>query len=164
MQTLSRITPCLWFDRQAEEAANYYVGIFPHSRITAVARYGEAGREVHGMAAGTVLTVEFELDGQAFTALNGGPAFRFSEAVSFQVLCDTQEEIDYYWDRLGAGGDELARQCGWLKDRYGASWQVVPRRLQALLAGCDTARTDRVMEALLRMKKLDLGALVHAAG
>lgn len=164
MQTLSRITPCLWFDQQAEEAANYYVGIFPRSRITAVSRYGEAGREVHGMAAGTVLTVAFELDGQAFTALNGGPAFRFSEAVSFQVQCDTQEEIDYYWDRLGAGGDELARQCGWLKDRYGASWQVVPRRLQALLTGRDAARTDRVMEALLRMKKLDLEALVHAAG
>ena len=164
MQTLSRITPCLWFDQQAEEAANYYVGTFPRSRITAVSRYGEAGREVHGMAAGTVLTVAFELDGQAFTALNGGPAFRFSEAVSFQVQCDTQEEIDYYWDRLGAGGDELARQCGWLKDRYGASWQVVPRRLQALLTGRDAARTDRVMEALLRMKKLDLAALVHAAG
>jgi predicted 3-demethylubiquinone-9 3-methyltransferase (glyoxalase superfamily) len=164
MQTLSRITPCLWFDQQAEEAANYYVGIFPRSRITAVSRYGEAGREVHGMEAGTVLTVAFELDGQAFTALNGGPAFRFSEAVSFQVQCDTQEEIDYYWDRLGAGGDELARQCGWLKDRYGASWQVVPRRLQALLTGRDAARTDRVMEALLRMKKLDLEALVHAAG
>jgi predicted 3-demethylubiquinone-9 3-methyltransferase (glyoxalase superfamily) len=164
MQTLSRITPCLWFDQQAEEAANYYVGIFPHSRLTAVSRYGEAGREVHGMAPGTVLTVEFELDGQSFTALNGGPAFRFSEAVSFQVLCDTQEEIDYYWDRLGAGGDELARQCGWLKDRYGASWQVVPRRLQALLTGRDAARTDRVMEALLRMKKLDIEALVHAAG
>jgi predicted 3-demethylubiquinone-9 3-methyltransferase (glyoxalase superfamily) len=164
VQNLSKITPCLWFDQQAEEAANYYVGIFPHSRITAVSRYGEAGREIHGMAPGTVLTVEFELDGQAFTALNGGPAFQFSEAVSFQVMCDTQEEIDYYWDRLGAGGDELARQCGWLKDRYGASWQVVPRRLQALLTGRDAARTDRVMEALLRMKKLDLEALVHAAG
>jgi predicted 3-demethylubiquinone-9 3-methyltransferase (glyoxalase superfamily) len=164
VQNLSKITPCLWFDQQAEEAANYYVGIFPHSRITAVSRYGEAGREIHGMAPGTVLTVEFELDGQAFTALNGGPAFQFSEAVSFQVMCDTQEEIDYYWDRLGAGGDELARQCGWLKDRYGASWQVVPRRLQALLTGRDAARPDRVMEALLRMKKLDLEALVHAAG
>ena len=164
MQTLSRITPCLWFDQQAEEAANYYVGIFPHSRITAVSRYGEAGHEIHGMAPGTVLTVAFELDGQAFTAMNGGPAFRFSEAISFQVLCETQEDIDYYWDRLGAGGDEAARQCGWLKDRYGASWQVVPRRLQALLTGRDAARTDRVMEALLRMKKLDLDALVHAAG
>jgi predicted 3-demethylubiquinone-9 3-methyltransferase (glyoxalase superfamily) len=164
VQNLSKITPCLWFASQAEEAANYYVGIFPHSRITAVSRYGEAGREIHGMAPGTVLTVEFELDGQAFTALNGGPAFQFSEAVSFQVMCDTQDEIDYYWDRLGAGGDELARQCGWLKDRFGASWQVVPRRLQALLTGRDAARTDRVMEALLRMKKLDLEALVHAAG
>lgn len=164
MQTLSRITPCLWFDQQAEEAANYYVGIFPNSRIRAVSHYGEAGREVHGMEPGTVLTVSFELDGQSFTALNGGPAFTFSEAVSFQVLCDTQEEIDFYWDRLGADGDAMSRQCGWLKDRYGASWQIVPRQLQALLTGSDPARTDRVMEALLRMKKLDIEALVHAAG
>ncbi|MGX4641213.1 VOC family protein [Massilia sp. SYSU DXS3249] len=164
MQTLSRITPCLWFDNQAEEAANYYVGIFPNSRIRAVSHYGEAGREIHGMEAGTVLTVAFELDGQPFTALNGGPAFTFSEAVSFQVMCDTQDEIDFYWDRLGAGGDGMARQCGWLKDRYGASWQIVPRQLQALLTGRDTARTDRVMTALLKMTKLDIEALVRAAG
>ena len=164
MQTVSRITPCLWFDSQAEEAANYYVGIFPNSRIRAVSHYGEAGYEIHGMAPGTVLTVAFELDGQPFTALNGGPAFTFSEAVSFQVMCDTQEEIDFYWDRLGAGGLEAARQCGWLKDRYGASWQIVPRQIQSLLTGRDPARTDRVMEALLRMKKLDIEALVHAAG
>lgn len=164
MQTLSRITPCLWFDNQAEEAANYYVGIFPNSRIRAVSHYGEAGREIHGMEAGTVLTVAFELDGQPFTALNGGPAFTFSEAVSFQVMCDTQDEIDFYWDRLGAGGDGVARQCGWLKDRYGASWQIVPRQLQALLTGRDTARTDRVMTALLKMTKLDIEALVRAAG
>ncbi|MFC5460787.1 VOC family protein [Massilia niabensis] len=164
MQTLSRITPCLWFDQQAQEAATDYVGIFPNSRIRAISHYGEAGREVHGMAAGMVLTVTFELDGQPFTALNGGPAFSFNEAVSFQVMCDTQEEIDFFWDRLGAGGDEMARQCGWLKDRYGVSWQIVPRQLQALLTGRDTARTDRVMEALLKMKKLDIDALVHAAG
>ena len=164
MQTLSRITPCLWFDQEALEAAAYYVGIFPNSRIRAVANYGEAGREVHGMAPGTVLTVAFELDGQPFTALNGSPAFTFSEAVSFQVLCDTQEEIDFFWDRLGAGGSDAARRCGWLKDRYGVSWQVVPRQLQALLTGRDAARTDRVMEALLKMKKLDIAALVHAAG
>ena len=164
MQTLSRITPCLWFDNQAEEAANYYVGIFPNSRIRAVSHYGEAGREIHGMEAGTVLTVAFELDGQPFTALNGGPALSFSEAVSFQVMCDTQDEIDFYWDRLGAGGDGMARQCGWLKDRYGASWQIVPRQLQALLTGRDTARTDRVMTALLKMTKLDIEALVRAAG
>lgn len=164
MQTLSRITPCLWFDQQAEEAASYYVGIFPNSRIRAVSHYGEAGREIHGMEAGSVLTVAFELDGQPFTALNGGPAFTFNEAVSLQVMCDSQEEIDFYWDRLGAGGIEAARQCGWLKDRYGVSWQVVPRRLQALLTGRDPLRTDRVMEALLRMQKLDMAALVHAAG
>ncbi|MEN3278566.1 MAG: hypothetical protein V7631_4356 [Massilia sp.] len=164
MPSLTRINPCLWFDSQAEEAANYYVGTFPNARISAISRYGQAGRDIHAMAPGTVMSVAFELDGQPFTALNGGPAFQFSEAISFQVRCDTQEEIDFYWDRLGAGGDELARQCGWLKDRYGVSWQIVPRQLDSLLTGPDPARTDRVMEALLKMKKLDIDALVHAAG
>ena len=164
MTTLSRITPCLWFDQQAEEAANYYVGIFPNSRITGLSRYGEAGREVHGMAPGTVLTVAFELDGQAFTALNGGPVFTFNEAVSFQVLCDTQEQIDFYWDRLGAQGDPAAQQCGWLKDHYGVSWQIVPRQLNSLMTSPDQARVDRVMTASLGMKKLNVDALVHAAG
>lgn len=164
MATLSRVTPCLWFDLQAEEAANYYVGIFPNSRVNAVSRYGEAGREIHGMAPGTVLTVAFELDGQRFTALNGGPAFTFNEAVSLQVECDSQEQIDFFWDRLGAQGDPAAQQCGWLKDRYGVSWQIVPRQLESLLAGPDQARVDRVLGAIHRMKKLDLDALVHAAG
>ena len=164
MTTLSRIIPCLWFDQQAEEAASYYVGIFPNSRISSVSRYGEAGREIHGMAPGTVLTVAFELDGQAFTALNGGPLFTFNEAVSFQVQCDTQEQIDFYWDRLGAQGDPAAQQCGWLKDRYGMSWQIVPRQLETLLTSPDRARVDRVIGAIHRMKKFDLDALVHAAG
>ena len=164
MTTLSRITPCLWFDQQAEEAANYYVGIFPHSRIVGVSRYGEAGREIHGMAPGTVLTVAFELDGQAFTALNGGPVFTFNEAVSFQVLCDSQDQIDFYWDRLGFQGHPAAQQCGWLKDRYGVSWQIVPRQLDALLTSPDQSRVDRVMSALLRMKKLEVDVLLHAAG
>ena len=164
MATLSRITPCLWFDRQAEEAANYYVGIFPNSRITAISRYGEAGRDTHGMEPGTVLTVAFELDGQSFTALNGGPQFRFNEAISFQVMCDTQEEIDFFWDRLGADGDAAAQMCGWLKDRYGASWQLVPRQFINIITGPDQARADRAMALLMKMKKLDIDALVHAAG
>lgn len=164
MTSLSRITPCLWFDQQAEEAANYYVGIFPNSRISSVSRYGEAGREIHGMAPGTVLTVAFELDGQAFTALNGGPLFTFNEAVSFQVQCDGQEQVDFYWDRLGHQGDPAAQQCGWLKDRYGVSWQIVPRQLESLLTGPDQARVDRVISAIHRMKKFDVDALVHAAG
>lgn len=161
MPTVSRITPCLWFDSQAEEAARFYTGIFPNSRITAVSRYGEVGHEIHGHAAGTVLTVAFELDGQPFTALNGGPRFQFSEAISFQVNCDTQDEIDYFWERLGEGGDEEARQCGWLKDKFGASWQVVPHIMVQLMTG-DQAHADRVMAALLKMNKLDIAELLRA--
>lgn len=163
MQTLSKIAPCLWFDSEAEEAANYYVGIFPRSRITTISRYGEAGHETHGMPAGSVLTVAFELDGQSFTALNGGPAFKFNEAISFQVNCETQDEIDYYWDRLGAGGDEAARQCGWLKDRFGVSWQIVPGMMSELMNSSEPGRSERVMTALLKMKKLDLNELIRAA-
>jgi predicted 3-demethylubiquinone-9 3-methyltransferase (glyoxalase superfamily) len=126
MQVLPRVVPYLWFDDQAEEAAGFYTAIFRNSKITSVTRYGEVGHEIHGGAAGTVMTVAFELDGQAFTALNGRPVFRFNEAISFQVHCDTQEEVDYYWERLSEGGDETAQQCGWLKDKYGVSWQVIP--------------------------------------
>ena len=157
------IVPCLWFDDQAEAAANFYVGIFPNSRITAMSRYGEAGREVHGREPGSVLTVDFELDGQRFTALNGGPAFRFNEAVSFQIHCDDQEELDYYWERLSAGGDPNAQQCGWLKDRYGLSWQVVPDELVQMLTCNDAAQVARVTAAIMRMQKLDLGELRRAA-
>ena len=153
------ITPCLWFDRQAEEAARFYTGVFPESRITQVTRYPQ---EMNGVPAGTVLTVAFELNGQPFTALNGGPIFRFTEAVSFQVLCDTQEEIDSYWGKLSAGGDPKAQQCGWLKDSFGLSWQVIPARLQVMLTDEDAHRTQRVMAAFLPMKKFDLAALEKA--
>ncbi|WP_028080224.1 VOC family protein [Solimonas soli] len=154
-----RIAPCLWFDGQAEEAATFYTGIFPRSRIAATLYYGEAGRDIHGHAAGSVLTVEFELDGLHFTALNGGPQFRFSEAVSFQIECETQAEIDYYWSALTAGGSE--QPCGWLKDRYGVSWQVVPSIMLKWLTG-DPVRAEHVMAALMPMKKLDVAALQRA--
>lgn len=160
MQLHAPIQPCLWFDTQAEEAARHYIGIFPDARITSVSHYGEAGHEVHGMQPGTVLAVAFELDGQPFLALNGGPQYHFTEAVSFRVMCDTQEQIDYYWDRLGEGGAEAARQCGWLKDRYGLSWQVVPTEITSLITG---PHGDAVMAALMPMKKLDLAALRAAA-
>ncbi|MCY1510951.1 3-demethylubiquinone-9 3-methyltransferase [compost metagenome] len=156
------ITPCLWFDDQAEAAANFYVGIFPNSKITTISHYGEAGKEIHGKEPGSVLTVGFELDGQGFTALNGGPIFTFTEAVSFQVTCDTQDELDYFWDRLSAGGDDNAKQCGWLKDRYGLSWQVVPAALVAMLTDPNTAGVQRAFTAMLQMKKLDIAALKKA--
>ncbi|MEN9937733.1 MAG: hypothetical protein RLZZ387_4312 [Chloroflexota bacterium] len=162
MQSTQRITPCLWFDRQAEEAAAFYISIFPSSKITDVARFADAGQEVHGGQAGSVMTVAFELDGQPFTALNGGPAFSFSEAISFQISCRTQEEVDYYWERLGAGGDPAAQQCGWLKDRYGVSWQVVPTALTEMLANATSERAQRVTAALLQMKKLDIAVLRQA--
>lgn len=159
---LARITPCLWFDSEAEEAARFYCSIFSNSRILRVSRYGEAGHEIHGKPAGSVLTVAFELDGQSFTALNGGPVFRFNEAISFQVSCDTQKELDHYWEGLRAGGDESAQQCGWLKDRFGVSWQIVPSVLPDMMTDADPTRTDRVMAAMLRMKKLDIAALKRA--
>lgn len=162
MPRVARIAPCLWFDDQAEQAAELYLSIFPRSTITDIARYGEAGREFHGKAPGSVMTVAFELDGQAFTALNGGPVFRFNEAISLQVFCDSQAELDHYWDRLSEGGDPQAQQCGWLKDRFGVSWQIVPTVLSALLSGADSARSQRVMTALLQMKKLDIAALQQA--
>lgn len=158
-----KITPCLWFDHQAEEAAAFYTGIFPRSRITHVNRFPDAGQEIHGKPAGSVMTVSFELDGQPFVALNGGPQFRFNEAVSLQIDCTDQAEVDHYWTRLGAGGDERAQQCGWLKDRYGLSWQVVPTVLLELMQHTDPAKTRRVMQALLQMKKLDIEGLKQAA-
>jgi len=164
MQLSYRITPCLWFDSQAEEAARYYTGIFPNSRIVGISRYGKAGYEVHKRPAGSVLTVEFELNGQPFTALNGGPAFKFNEAISLQVFCDTQEELDQYWTKLTAGGDQSAQQCGWLKDKFGLSWQVAPTVLSSWMQNPDTSRTDRVMEVLMRMKKLDIAELSRAYG
>jgi predicted 3-demethylubiquinone-9 3-methyltransferase (glyoxalase superfamily) len=162
MQIIQKITPCLWFDDQAEEAVEFYTAIFRNSRIVNITRYGEAGREVHGKPAGTVMTVAFELDGQAFTALNGGPVFKFNEAISFQVNCQTQEEVDYYWEKLSEGGDEKAQQCGWLKDKYGASWQVVPIVLLEMINDPDSEKSQRAMEAMLQMKKMDIGELRRA--
>lgn len=162
MPTIRKIIPCLWFDSQAEGAAKFYVSVFERSRITGLTHYGTEGQEIHGGKPGSVLTVAFELDGQPFTALNGGPLFQFTEAVSFQVLCETQDEIDRYWSKLSAGGDEKAQQCGWLKDKYGLSWQVVPAVLPALIGDPDPAKAGRVMKALLPMKKLDIQALKQA--
>ena len=162
MKTDQPIVPCLWFDKQAEEAARFYAGIFKNSKIGKVSRYGEAGREVHGQAPGTVMTVEFELNGQPFTALNGGPQFKFNEAISFQIMCRDQEEVDYYWNKLGQGGDPNAQQCGWLKDKYGLSWQVVPTALVELLGDPDREKSGRAMEAMLKMKKLDIAELERA--
>jgi predicted 3-demethylubiquinone-9 3-methyltransferase (glyoxalase superfamily) len=164
MATLQKITPCLWFDGQAEPAANFYTSIFSNSKITAITRYGDAGHEIHGRPAGSVMTVVFELDGHGFMALNGGPQFKFTEAVSLQVYCDTQQEIDYFWEKLSAGGDPAAQQCGWLKDRYGLSWQVVPRALFELLGDGTSEKGQRVMAAIMDMKKIDLAALKQAAG
>lgn len=162
MSITQKIRPCLWFDDQAQEAAEMYVGIFPNSRIVDVTRFSEAGQEVHGRPAGSVMTVVFEVEGQQFTALNGGPFFTFNEAVSFEVHCDTQDEIDRYWELLGAGGDPKAQQCGWLKDRFGVSWQIVPNMLDVLIADHESPATRRAMDAMLSMKKLDIAALQRA--
>jgi predicted 3-demethylubiquinone-9 3-methyltransferase (glyoxalase superfamily) len=163
MARIDKIVPCLWFDSQAEEAARFYTGIFKNSKIGKISRYGEAGKEVHRRQPGSVMTVEFELEGQKFTALNGGPVFTFNEAVSFQIMCETQQEIDYYWDRLTKGGDERSQQCGWLKDKFGLSWQVVPTVLEELMSDSDREKAGRVMEALLSMKKLDIETLERAS-
>jgi predicted 3-demethylubiquinone-9 3-methyltransferase (glyoxalase superfamily) len=157
------ITPCLWFDNQAEDAARFYTGIFKNSRIGKISRYSDAGREVHGRPAGSVMTVEFELNGQPFTALNGGPHFKFTEAISFQIMCQTQDEVDHYWSQLSQGGDLNAQQCGWLKDKYGLSWQVVPTALVELMSDPDREKAGRVMQAMLKMKKIDITALKRAA-
>ena len=162
MPTLQKIAPCLWFDKQAEEAANFYVSVFKGSKITRVSHYGEAGKETHGQRPGSVLTVEFELAGQRFTALNGGAVFKFNEAVSLQIFCDSQEEVDTFWQKLSEGGDERAQQCGWLKDKYGLSWQVVPAVMAELIGDQKTPASQRVMEAMMKMKKLDIAALKRA--
>lgn len=162
MPNIQQITPCLWFDDRAEEAAEFYTAIFRNSKIVNISRYGEAGQEVHGKPAGSVLTVAFELDGQTFTALNGGPMFKFNEAISFQVNCETQAEVNYYWEKLSEGGDEKAQQCGWLKDKYGVSWQIVPRVLVEMLSDSDVEKSQRAMTAMLQMKKIDINELKRA--
>ena len=154
---MQKITPCLWFDIEGEEAAEFYTSVFPSSKIVDVARYGEGGPRPEG----TVMTVTFELDGQRFVALNGGPEFTFNEAISFQVSCETQEEVDVFWSTLSEGGEE--GPCGWLKDRYGVSWQIVPTRLPELLGDPDREKSQRVMVAMLSMKKIEIDGLERAA-
>ena len=162
MASTKPLTPCLWFDSQAEEAARFYTGIFKNSKIGTISRYDEAGHEAHGRPAGSVMTVEFELNGQPFTALNGGPHFKFNEAVSFQIMCESQEEVDHYWNKLSQGGDPKAQQCGWLKDKFGLSWQVIPTEMIQMLSDRDKEKRSRAMEAMLQMKKLDLNELRRA--
>ncbi len=159
---MQKITPCLWFDNQAEEAANFYTSIFKNSKIGNITRYGNEGYEIHGREAGTVMTVDFEIDGQKFTALNGGPVFKFNEAISFVVHCKTQEQVDNYWEKLSEGGDEKAQQCGWLKDKYGVSWQIVPEVLSKLVGDPASEKSQRAMKAMLRMKKIDIEGLKKA--
>lgn len=154
---MPKIIPCLWFDTQAEEAVKFYTSIFKNSKFGKIAHYGHEGHNIHGKEAGSVLTVEFELDGQKFVALNAGPTFKFNEAVSFQVFCDSQEELDYYWNKLSEGGDETAQQCGWLKDKFGLSWQIVPSILPKMMQ--DGEASERVMKVLLQMRKLDIKRL-----
>lgn len=158
MTVLQKITPNLWFDEEAEEAARFYVSVFPDSQISRISRYGAGAQK----PAGTVLTVDFTLAGQRFTAVNGGPQFRFSPAVSFVVECATQDEVDYFWERLGEGGDEAAQMCGWLADRYGLSWQIVPVQLEEFMSDPDPEKSQRTMQAMLQMKKLDIEALRRA--
>ena len=160
---MQSITPCLWFDSQAEEATNFYVSIFKNSKITQIQRYTEVGKEHHGREPGSVMVAAFEINGQPFTALNGGPIFTLSEAVSFQVMCDSQEEVDYYWEKLSAGGDPKAQACGWLKDKFGVSWQVIPVEFLQIISGPDAEKSQRAMQAMFGMKKLNINNLRRAA-
>jgi predicted 3-demethylubiquinone-9 3-methyltransferase (glyoxalase superfamily) len=158
---MQKITPFLWYDIQAEEAANFYVSVFKNSKVGDIARYGKAGAEAAGRPEGSAMVVEFQIEGQEFVALNGGPHFKFTEAISFVVNCETQEEVDYFWDKLSEGGAES--QCGWLKDKYGLSWQVTPTILTELLKDKDQKKSERVMKAMLQMKKIDIATLKQAA-
>lgn len=162
MAQTQRITSNLWFDNQAEEAAKFYTSIFKNSSIGRISRYTEAGKDIHKMPIGSVMTIEFVLDGQTFTGLNGGPVFKFNESISFIVNCETQEEVDYYWEKLNIGGDPNAQQCGWLKDKFGISWQIVPTKFINMLTDPDAEKATRVMNAMFPMKKLDLPALEKA--
>jgi predicted 3-demethylubiquinone-9 3-methyltransferase (glyoxalase superfamily) len=158
--TMQKITPHLWFDTQAEEAAHFYVSVFKDAKINAVSRYSSAGQEIHKMPVGSVMTVQFEIEGQTFLALNGGPIFTFNEAVSFMVNCETQEEIDYYWSKLSAVPE--SEQCGWLKDKFGVSWQVVPTGMAEMLSDPEAEKTQRAMAAFMQMKKIDIEKLKQA--
>lgn len=159
---MQKISPCLWFDDNAEEAVKFYVSIFKNLKVGNVTRYGKKGYEIHKKMEGSLMTIDFEIEGQKFLALNGGPIFKFNEAISFQIYCDTQEEIDYYWEKLTEGGDKNAQVCGWLKDKFGVSWQVVPIALIKMLQDKDSKKTERVMKAMLQMQKLDIDALTKA--
>lgn len=162
MATLQKIAPCLWFNKQAEEAVNFYVSVFINSSIGAISRYTKAGYETHKMSEGTVLTIQFTLEGQDFLAMNAGPAFKFNEAVSLMVRCETQEEIDFYWEKLKEGGDEKAQVCGWLKDKYGLSWQVAPSFMETYFRDYQSEKSQRVINALMQMKKIDIKKLLEA--
>lgn len=157
-----KISPCLWFDNNAEEAVQFYVSIFKNSKVSNVTHYGKEGYEIHKKKKGTVMTIDFEIEGQKFLALNGGPIFRFNEAISFQIYCETQDEVDYYWDKLTEGGDKNAQVCGWLKDKFGVSWQVVPSVLVRMLQDKDAKKTENVMRVMLQMQKLDINVLTKA--
>ena len=159
---MQKIISNLWFDNQAEEAALFYTSIFKNSSIGEITRYGKEGFEIHGRPEGSVLTVEFLIEGQKFLALNGGPVFKFNEAISFIINCKNQEEVDYYWEKLKIGGDPNSQQCGWLKDKYGVSWQVVPEVLTKLMSDPDIKKTERVMKEFLQMKKLEIKKLQDA--
>jgi len=161
---MQKITPFLWFDSQAEEAAKFYTSIFRNSKMGRVTRYLSEGREIHGREPGSVMVAEFQIEGQTFTALNGGPIFKLNEAISFVVNCESQEEVDHYWSKLSDGGDPKAQQCGWLKDRFGVSWQIVPTILVKMLGDKDREKANRVMRAMLGMKKMDIAALEQAYG
>lgn len=162
MKTTQKISSCLWFDKNAEDAVDFYLSVFKNSRKLSTTYYSKEGQEQHHMPDGLVLAIDFELNGSTYIALNGGPIFKFNEAVSFVVNCETQEEIDYYWDKLTEGGDKKAQQCGWLKDKFGLSWQVTPTAMQRMLMSRDRAQADRVMHVMMQMKKLDLKALQDA--
>lgn len=158
--SIPKITPCLWFDNQAEAAARFYTSVFKKGKIGKITRFGKEGFEIHGRPEGSVMTVEFEINGQPFTALNGGPVFKFNEAISLQVPCETQEEIDYYWNELSKGGEKS--QCGWLKDKYGLSWQVFPKGIDEWVGDPDSEKSQRAMKAMLQMEKIDLAKLKQA--
>lgn len=162
MAKISKITPCLWFDNQAEQAVKLYVSLFKKSSIDKISRYGKEGFEIHGRPAGSVMAVNFTLEGQSFMALNGGPMFKLSEAVSFMVSCETQAEIDHFWGKLSKGGDPKAQQCGWLKDRFGLSWQIVPSGMSKWMSDPDPRKSARVMHAFMPMKKLSIAKLLRA--
>jgi predicted 3-demethylubiquinone-9 3-methyltransferase (glyoxalase superfamily) len=159
---VQKISPFLWFDNQAEEAVKFYISIFKNSKIGKVTRYGKEGYEIHRMREGTVMTIDFEIEGQKFVALNGGPMFKFNEAISFQVNCKDQKEVDYYWENLSEGDDKNAQQCGWLKDKYGVSWQIVPILLAKMMQDKDIKKSQKVMKAMLQMHKIDINTLCQS--